>query len=201
MEALKFYRDVEDDFSCNIKVEGASLSSSSARLVLELASGKILLFKGSIDSDGKVNIPLNLKEVSEDSGTATLEIIAESTYFTPYSSRFTLDTKKKITVESVSTRVPEEKKVTVEVVSSNTVKESTNNPKKKSTSILRENAKDYAFISRHLDQYQPKYIPQLQTYKPHRNIVEWAKRNFVTLEDPRVKFCMYIKENRIRKSK
>jgi hypothetical protein len=199
MSQLKFYRDVEDDFSCQIKIEGASLASSKARLVLELSDGRSLLFNGKIDGDGKVSIPLNLRGVVESVGVATLEIIAESMYFAPYTSDFSIETKKKVTVESVQTSVSSEKKITVEVVAKTPVKEVVA-IKKNSTSIFKEDASDLAFVKRHLVEYDPKYDFQLDSYKAHPKILEWAKRNFVNISDPKVKFCMYLKENRSRKS-
>ena len=116
----KLFTDKSELFECDIKLEGASLSKSSARLVVE-TSDYSLLFKGEINSNGKCEIPIRkLKGLIDENtkGNIRLEVIAEDTFFTPWESDFEVDVSKKVTVEvkSQTTKKPiVETKVKVDV--------------------------------------------------------------------------------------
>ncbi len=116
----KLFTDKSELFECDIKLEGASLSKSSARLVVE-TSDYSLLFKGEINSNGKCEIPIRkLKGLIDENttGNIRLEVIAEDTFFTPWESDFEVDASKKVTVEvkSQQTKKPiVETKVNVKV--------------------------------------------------------------------------------------
>ena len=116
----KLFTDKSELFECNIKLEGASLSKSKARLVVE-TSDYSLLFDGSISSNGKCEIPIRkLKGLIDENttGNIRLEVIAEDTFFTPWESDFEVDASKKVTVEvkSQQTKKPiVETKVKVKV--------------------------------------------------------------------------------------
>ena len=97
----KLFTDKTEVFECNIKLEGASLKNSSARLIIE-SEDVNLMFEGTINKDGKCSIPIKkLKGLLEDStsGQIKLEVIAEDTYFTPWESDFEVETARKVTVE------------------------------------------------------------------------------------------------------
>jgi hypothetical protein len=97
----KLFTDKPEVFECNIKLEGASLKNSSARLVIE-SEDVSLLFEGTINKDGKCSIPIKkLKGLLEDntSGQIKLEVIAEDTYFNPWKSDFIVEASRKVTVE------------------------------------------------------------------------------------------------------
>ncbi len=82
----KLFTDKPELFECNIKIEGASLKNSQARLIIE-TEDLSLLFNGTINKDGKCTIPVKkLKGLLEDNteGQIKLEVIAEDTYFTPW---------------------------------------------------------------------------------------------------------------------
>lgn len=116
----KLFTDKSELFECDIKLEGVSLSKSSARLVVE-TSDYSLLFKGEINSNGKCEIPIRkLKGLIDENttGNIRLEVIAEDTFFTPWESDFEVDASKKVTVEvkSQTTKKPiVETKVNVKV--------------------------------------------------------------------------------------
>ena len=116
----KLFTDKSELFECDIKLEGASLSKSKARLVVE-TSDYSLLFDGSISSNGKCEIPIRkLKGLIDENttGKIRLEVIAEDTFFTPWESDFEVDASKKVTVEvkSQTTKKPiVETKVKVKV--------------------------------------------------------------------------------------
>ena len=106
----KLFTDKSELFECDIKLEGASLSKSSARLVVETQDYS-LLFNGDINSNGKCEIPIRkLKGLIDENttGNIRLEVIAEDTFFTPWESDFEVDASKKVTVEvkSQTTKKP-----------------------------------------------------------------------------------------------
>ena len=97
----KLFTDKSELFECDIKLEGASLRKSSARLVVETQDYS-LLFNGDINSSGKCEIPIRkLKGLIDENttGNIRLEVIAEDTFFTPWESDFEVDASKKVTVE------------------------------------------------------------------------------------------------------
>ena len=97
----KLFTDKSELFECDIKLQGASLKKSKARLVVE-TSDYSLLFKGEISSKGKCEIPIRKLKglIDEDTtGNIRLEVIAEDTFFTPWESDFEVETSKKVTVE------------------------------------------------------------------------------------------------------
>ena len=106
----KLFTDKSELFECDIKLEGASLSKSKARLVVETKDYS-LLFNGDINSNGKCEIPIRkLKGLIDENttGNIRLEVIAEDTFFTPWESDFEVDASKKVTVEvkSQTTKKP-----------------------------------------------------------------------------------------------
>ena len=97
----KLFTDKSELFECDIKLQGASLSKSKARLVVE-TSDYSLLFNGTISKGGKCEIPIRKLKglIDEDTtGNIRLEVIAEDTFFTPWESDFEVDASKKVTVE------------------------------------------------------------------------------------------------------
>jgi len=100
----KLFTDKLENFEAKIKIEGASLKKSKARLVVE-AENFSLLFNGKIDESGNVKIPVRRLRglMDEDtSGAIRLEVIAEDTFFTPWESEFTVKTSKTVQAEVVS---------------------------------------------------------------------------------------------------
>ena len=122
----KLFTDKTEVFECKIQLEGASIKNSQARLLIE-SENLSLVFKGEISSDGKCKIPIKkLKGLLDENtqGNVKLEVIAEDTYFTPWESKFTVETSRKITVEvksqeTLATVITESKpKVTIDEVPS-----------------------------------------------------------------------------------
>ena len=116
----KLFTDKSELFECDIKLQGASLKKSKARLVVETQDYS-LMFNGSISKGGKCEIPIRKLKglIDEDTtGNIRLEVIAEDTFFTPWESDFEVETSKKVTVEvkSQTTKKPiVEKKISVNV--------------------------------------------------------------------------------------
>ena len=97
----KLFTDKAELFECDIKLEGTSLSKSTARIVVETADYS-LMFNGKLTTDGKCTIPIKkLKGLIDENtkGNMRLEVIAEDTYFIPWKSEFEIDASKKVTVE------------------------------------------------------------------------------------------------------
>ena len=116
----KLYTDKIEVFECNIGIAGATLDSSVARLVVETDNVN-LLYKGTISSRGECRVPIKkLRGLlgENTTGTLRLEVIAEDTYFTPWESKFIVETSKKIAVEVKSqnkNRIIESKKPIMKV--------------------------------------------------------------------------------------
>ena len=104
----KLFTDKSELFECDIKIEGATLSNSTARLVVE-TNDYSLMFNGKINSSGKCTIPIKkLKGLIDESskGNIRLEVIADDTYFIPWKSEFEINASKKVTVEIKSQQKP-----------------------------------------------------------------------------------------------
>lgn len=120
-----FYTDKQEVFECKLDLQGAKLTDSKARLVLE-SNNYNLLFYGQIDENGKCQIPVKklkslLSEI--DTGKVRLEVIAEDTFFEPWNDTYNVKTNKKVTVEVVtkSNNVKQnDAKITVTEVTNNT---------------------------------------------------------------------------------
>tara|TARA_Y100001973_G_scaffold94151_1_gene145838 strand:+ start:263 stop:811 length:549 start_codon:yes stop_codon:yes gene_type:complete len=106
--SYKLYTDKQENFECQIYLEGTSLSKAKARLIVE--SGDLnLMFNGKIDKNGKCQVPIKkLRGLLDENtnGNIKLEVIAEDTYFQPWQSEFTVDTAKKIKVEIKEQKQP-----------------------------------------------------------------------------------------------
>jgi 6-pyruvoyl-tetrahydropterin synthase len=114
------YKDKLEDFSCDVQLEGANLSDTEARLILE-SDDWTLMFNGDIDNRGKCTIPIKKLTILNEGlvGKIRLEIIAEGTVFTPWEDNFKVKLSKKVAVkihESKSNpKKPEHKKSGVNV--------------------------------------------------------------------------------------
>ena len=83
------------------QIKQYKIKAKDIRLVVETQDYS-LLFNGSINSNGKCEIPIRKLKglIDEDtSGNIRLEVIAEDTFFTPWQSDFEVETSKKVTVE------------------------------------------------------------------------------------------------------
>lgn len=100
------FTDKAENFECNIDIEGASISDTQARLVLE-SKNINLLFEGSVDANGRCSIVIpKLKDYLKESkeGSMRLEVIAEDTFFSPWEDSFELKASKKVQVEVLSNK-------------------------------------------------------------------------------------------------
>ena len=140
----KLFTDKAELFECDMKIEGSSLSKSTARLVVE-TNDYSLMFNGKITSDGKCQIPIRkLKGLIDEStkGNMRLEVIAEDTYFTPWKSNFEIEASKRVTVEVKSQsnkKVIKENKIQVSNVKQQITKKEVNHVANILKLLVREN--------------------------------------------------------------
>ena len=140
----KLFTDKAETFECDIKIEGAKLSNSKSRLVVETKDYS-LMFNGKIDGSGKCKIPIRkLKGLLDESttGNIKLEVIADDTYFTPWESKFEIEASKSVTVEIKSQtdkQVIKENKVQVKNVKQQVTKRETDHVVNIMKLLVREN--------------------------------------------------------------
>lgn len=96
----KLYRDRDETFECKVNVEGATLSNSTSRLILESDAWNIV-FIGKIYKDGRCIIPLKRMTILPEGtiGKARLEIIIDDTIFVPWEDAFVVEGLKKVSIE------------------------------------------------------------------------------------------------------
>jgi hypothetical protein len=94
------YKDKSETFSCDVSVEGAKISETQARLILE-SDDWTLMFDGEIDRTGKCNIPIKKLNIFEEGvvGKIRLEVIAENTIFIPWEDDFKVKMSKRVSVQ------------------------------------------------------------------------------------------------------
>ena len=140
----KLFTDKSELFECDIKIQGASLKKSEARLVVETQDYS-LLFNGSIDSAGKCKVPIRkLRGLIDEAtnGSIKLEVIAEDTFFTPWESKFEVQKSKMVTVEVKSQddrEIIQEDKIQVSNVKNEVTKKETNHVVNILKLLVREN--------------------------------------------------------------
>lgn len=170
----KLFTDKPETFQCSIQLQGASLSKSKIRLIVE-SNDLTLLFEGKIDNKGKCSVPIKklnglLNESSK--GVMKLEVIAEDTYFTPWKSDFIVETSKKLTVEVVSQTQPVIKDInTPQIVVSEVSKPKveTKNPKPKKNIDHADNIMKYlikeGFTITNLNNRKDRLTKILESYQ------------------------------------
>ena len=117
MSEYTLYTDREENFNCEIALEGARLRDSFARIILETQDFN-LAFNGTINEQGKCDIPIKpLKHLleSRDRGKMVLEIVADDTYFRPWESNFIVDSYKKVEVKINEMTTPAKPRISVSV--------------------------------------------------------------------------------------
>lgn len=133
----KLYTDKAELFEAAIKISGASTADTDCRLIIETETVN-LLFTGKINTDGMCQILIRAlaKFLPEGTtGTMRLEVIAENTYFVPWTSNFLVETEKKVVAEVVSA-----KPATVMVEAIPTIKTTTPSALMTESSTKRSNA-------------------------------------------------------------
>jgi len=195
MADVVFYRDTHKTFECDVKIEGATSNSNKVRLVLEF-SDRTYLFNGEI-RDGHVSVTVpKLHDIKEANGTATLEIIADQTFFEAWQSPFQLKSKKSVTISEVRIR-DDGAKVVVSNVSEDKPSEATVS---EGTGIYTEtcSASNKKFVVesferfKALDGKEKRSVKKtLREFEAKPAIKKWAKTVFKDTDTPYAKYCMY----------
>lgn len=124
----KLYTDVDKKFSCKVDVGGVSLSECKSRMILE-TDGLNLVFNGVITKDGVCEVQLGkLKNILPENtkGKLKLEVIAETTLFTPWETECMVDVYRKLNISEVKFEsdndviLPTQPTVSVKVVEAKT---------------------------------------------------------------------------------
>jgi hypothetical protein len=104
------YRDKNENFSCDINVEGAKLSETSARLIIETAEWT-LMFEGEIDRRGKCVIPIKKLNLFNENtiGKVKLEVNAEGSVFVPWISDCKIKNSKTVSIKMNETKTQPKK--------------------------------------------------------------------------------------------
>ena len=180
------YTDKTEDFKCNIGVEGASISNTKARLVLE-SSDMNLLFEGSIDPSGNCIIPIKkLKHILPEGieGIMKLEVIADDSYFSPWEDTFQVKVNKKVTVEVANDSRKQkikENKVNIQVTrlqqenkQQQVKKVSRDVPKRKRShsDIVSEILNSKGINLKNFDKHIDKVVPLVEAYVRKYNVNE-----------------------------
>jgi hypothetical protein len=99
-DIYKLYRDREETFECNISVEGASLASAIARIIVDTNTIN-LIFYGKLYKDGRCLVPLQKMTMYPEGtrGQIRLEVIVDDTVFSPWESACIVEGAKKVTVD------------------------------------------------------------------------------------------------------
>ncbi len=93
------FMDKNEEFSCDISIEGAKKDETYVRLVIE-SDDWTLMFNGEI-RNGKCYIPIRKLNILTEGqvGNIRLEVIAEGNLFTPWEDKFKVKLSKKVTVK------------------------------------------------------------------------------------------------------
>lgn len=96
----KLLKDKNNEFQCEIRLEGASAKDAKVRLFLE-ADGCEYAFNGKIENEQCIISLGKLKKFGNllENGKMRLEVVADDTLFVPYESDYQLEAEKKVTVE------------------------------------------------------------------------------------------------------
>ena len=108
-KAYRIYKDREENFECNISVEGASIDSTQVRLVLNTDIWNII-FYGKLYVNGTCVVPIKrgLPLSVGTTGEIRLEVIVDDQLFVGWEDTFMIEASKKVKVD-----VKEQKSVKV----------------------------------------------------------------------------------------
>lgn len=96
----KIFKDRDENFECQLSVEGTSLNDARVRIVLESDAWNFV-FYGKVYGDGKCIVPIKkgLPLMEGAQGNIKLEVIAEDQLFVGWEDNFRVVASKKVKVE------------------------------------------------------------------------------------------------------
>ena len=94
----KLYQDKNEEFVCDIMIEGSSPEETYARVIIESENWS-LVFPGEI-RNGKCIVPIKKLNILKEGeiGNIKLEVVAEGNLFIPWENQFKVKMSKKVTV-------------------------------------------------------------------------------------------------------
>lgn len=94
----KLYQDKNEEFACDIMIEGSSPEETYARIIIESENWS-LVFPGEI-VNGKCIVPIKKLNILKEGeiGNIKLEVVAEGNLFIPWENQFKVKMSKKVTV-------------------------------------------------------------------------------------------------------
>ena len=115
----KLYKDINEEFCCDIAIEGSSPEDTYARIIVESEEWS-LVFPGTI-RNGKCIVPIKKLGILKEGeiGNIKLEVVAEGNLFIPWQNEFKVKVSKKVTVSlnenKKAQKVPQTRNVGVKV--------------------------------------------------------------------------------------
>jgi hypothetical protein len=105
----KLYNDINEEFVCDIAIEGSSPEDTYARIIVESDEWS-LMFPGEI-RNGKCIVPIKKLGILKEGemGTIKLEVVAEGNLFIPWQEQFKVKLSKKVTVSLNETKQQQRK--------------------------------------------------------------------------------------------
>jgi hypothetical protein len=107
----KLYQDKNEEFSCDIMIEGSSPEETYARIIVESENWS-LVFPGEI-RNGKCIVPIKKLNILKEGeiGNIKLEVVAEGNLFIPWENQFKVKLSKKVTVNVNESKKPIKKPI------------------------------------------------------------------------------------------
>lgn len=98
----KLYKDINEEFCCDIAIEGSSPEDTYARIIVESEEWS-LVFPGTI-RNGKCIVPIKKLGILKEGevGNIKLEVVAEGNLFIPWQNEFKVKVSKKVTVNNLN---------------------------------------------------------------------------------------------------
>ena len=107
----KLYKDINEEFVCDIAIEGSSPEDTYARIIVESDEWS-LMFPGEI-RNGKCIVPIKKLGILKEGemGTIKLEVVAEGNLFIPWEDTFKVKLSKKVTISMNETKQQQRKPI------------------------------------------------------------------------------------------
>lgn len=101
----KINKERTENFECKVSIEGSSLKSAKARLIIDSAEWSYLL-EGTLEKDGRCSIPIKkgMPLLEGDQGNIKLEILIDDQIFTAWESEYLVEAHKKIKVDILGSK-------------------------------------------------------------------------------------------------
>ncbi len=110
-EFYKLYQDKNEEFSCDIMIEGSSPEETYARIIIESENWS-LVFPGEIKG-GKCIVPIKKLGILKEGeiGNIKLEVVAEGNLFIPWENQYKVKVSKKVLVNVNESKKPVKKPI------------------------------------------------------------------------------------------